>query len=285
MAIGSIIIDANPILKWEQYHLNLDRKYIVRPVPEYRDVGGNWKLTFGIHPDRVTRALSDDLLVNGAMRRVRLFNDKGILEWGGFIARVVEDTGTVKTELNIANVFNRQWARYKDGATTQRSTKYNDTDSQDRIGIKERVIIAVDVSPATADQHIQQLMTWTSFPSPSIRQIDFGGTVKSVPSLRITALGWWHTLGSRVYNQTASSGDQDASVIVTAIISDVGQFIVSTDIQDNVTQLEQKFDTDRKANQIIQSIASVGDSGFHKWIAGADADAEFYYNQAARPER
>ena len=283
--LGSVIVDANPVLDWEQFHLNLDRRHLVRPMPEYRDNGGNWKFTFGIHPDRITRAFSDELLENGGMRRVRLYSDQGILEWGGFLAKIIQETGTVKSELSLGNVFNRQWTRYNDAGTIKRSTKINDTDSQARIGIKERVVIAGEVSLSVADQGIQQLMNWTSFLSPSTRQIDFGGKVRGTPSMTLTALGWWHTLGFRTYNQTALTGDADASLIMTSIVDDVGEFVVSKEIEDNVSQLEREFDADRKANEIVLSIATVGDGGFNRWIAGMGSEGEFYYKQAARPVR
>jgi len=285
MAIGSVLIDANPVLAWESFVLSLDRKYIVNPRTEYRDIGGPWKFTFNIHPDRVTRAMASDFLENGAMRQIRQYNDKGELEWGGFIAKVVESTGTTRSELNLMNVFNRQWCRYNTGSGIARSTKFNDANSQAIVGIIERVIIAGEVSLTIADQHIEQLMDWTSYPSPGVRQIDFGGKVTREPSLEITALGWSHTLNFRTYNQTGSSGDADASTIVSAIVTDAGQFIDSTYIETNVSQLEQEFDTDRKADEILNSIAQVGDSGFNKWIWGVDAEREFYYKQAAKPVR
>jgi len=285
MSIESIIISANPVLKWESFSLSLSRKHILKPNPKFRDIGWCHSLTFYISPDRMTRALSDDLLANGGMRQVRQYNEHGDLEWGGYIHRVREDTGTTISELNLDNVFNRQWCRYNTSTDIERSTKFNDTESQARVGIRERAIVAGDVSLDIADQHIQSIMAWTSFPSPGVRQIDFGGDVKDVPTIEITALGWYHALKVRTYNQTANSGEASVTTIVTDIVNEVGQFVRNSYIEDNVSQLNQEMDNDRTADLILNSIAEVGDSGFNRWVWGVGANMDFFFRQAARPVR
>ncbi len=286
MSIASIEITANPQLAWEQFSMSVPRDNIVKPVMESRDIGGYWKFNFLFHPDVVSRYLAADFLTNGGMRHVEVYNDKGMKDWEGFINKVIYRPDSGVMEMNLGNVFNRQWTRYNDGTTDApvRSTKFNDTDSQSRIGIKERVIVAGEVSLTVADQHISQLMDWTSFPSPVLREIRIGGRARPV-ELEIQCLGYWHTLNWRVYNQTASSGDQDASVIMDAIIDDVGEFVKNKEISDNVTQLEQEFDNDRYAGEIMRSIAATGDGGFNKWIVGMTDDRTFYYKQAAKPVR
>ncbi len=290
MPISTVVISANPVLKWEQFSKTLDRSEITRPVIEHRDMGGYYRFTFGIHPDFTSRTLASDFLINGAMRHVEVYNDKGLLDWEGYIGKVEERTGTTRSEMDLNNVFNRQWVRYNDAGAIERSTKFNDTDSQARIGITERARIGGEISLEVCNQYIQQLMTWTSYPSPQTRQIDLAGKIRGggknpTPELMFTCYGYWHTLFKRVYNQTAVSGDVAASVLIAAIITDVGQFVASTDIQDNITQLEQEADTDRYPGELITSITAVGDGGLNKWIAGFEADRKFYYRQAAKPVR
>ncbi|KKK45420.1 hypothetical protein LCGC14_3165530 [marine sediment metagenome] len=77
----------------------------------------------------------------------------------------------------------------------------------------------------------------------------------------------------------------DFARILVPLTTDMGEFVVSTDIQDNVTQLEQEADTDRYAGELITSICAVGDGGLNKWIAGFEAGQQFYYRQARKPVR
>jgi hypothetical protein len=157
------------------------------------------------------------------------------------------------------------------------------------MGIREKVHIAGEVSLPIADQYIQGVMNWTSFPGPVTRQIDFAedviGGSSPTPDLEILCRGYWDTLFWRTYNQTGSSGDAAASTVVSAIITDTGEFVSSTDIQDNVSPIEQETDNDRMAGELIESILSVGDSGFNHWVAGFEAGRKFYYRQAAKPVR
>ena len=284
MAIAGIIITANPILGWESFVMSLDRAQITGPRVEHRDMGGFYKFSFNLHSDYTDRILTSDFLVNGAMRHVEVYNDKGMVDWEGCIGKIEENTGTTKSETDINNVFNRQWCRYND-AGIQRSTVFNDADSQARIGIKERAIIGGEVSLGVADQYIEGLMGWTSFPAPYTRQIDFTQNVAASPGLELVCYGYWHTLFRRTYNQTIASGDAAASAIVDAIITDVGEFVSSTEIEDNISQIEQEADTDRMAGEIITSICAVGDGGLNKWIAGFEANNKFYYRQARKPVR
>ena len=284
MSTASVVISHNPILNWEQFNLSLDRKYIVNPKIKRRDIGGYWSFDFVIHESMIDRAFAGDFLTNGGMRHIEVFNDRGIKDWEGFIYKVIYDTGTAKVELNLNNVANKMWARYNASGTIARSTVIQDTDSQNRIGIKERVIVAGEVSASVADQGVQQYVDWFGFPSPALREIRKGRKAGRA-KLEIRCLGYWHTLGWRVYNQTAVSGDADASTIVTAIINGVGQFVKTKDIETNVTQLEQEFNSDRYASEILTSIASIGDSSYHKWIVGMENDRTFYYRQASKPEK
>ena len=157
MAISSVVISANPVLGWEQYSKTFDRSEITKPIVEQRDMGGFYRFIFNVHSDFTNRTLTSDFLVNGAMRHIEVYNDKGLVIWEGFIGKIEERTGTTRSEMNLNNVFNRQWCRYND-AGIQRSTKFNDTVSQARIGIRERPILAGEVSLSVADQYMEGLM-------------------------------------------------------------------------------------------------------------------------------
>ena len=70
-------------------------------------------------------------------------------------------------------------------------------------------------------------------------------------------------------------------MVVAAIITAVGQFVASTRIDANATQIAQKHDADRTADAILKSIASVGGADDNPWVVGIDASRGFYYQEAA----
>jgi hypothetical protein len=285
--IAGVVIRANPVLAWEQYSLSLDRMDIKNPKPKLSDVGGFESFSFSLADHVVTRSLADDLLTNGGMREILAYNVKGTIVWEGAIYKVTENTGTTHSELNVNDVFNRQWTRYNTGGTPpiDRSTVFEDLVSQARVGIRDQSRIVGDVDPGVADQGIQALMAYTSFPSPVVRRINFGGKVLDRPQLTITAFGYWRTLAARAYNQTASSGNADLSVIAEAIVDAVGEFVVNKEIQSNTTQIEQETDVDRLSWEILETLVSFGDGGFNKWVTGFSADKTFYFKQAERATR
>jgi len=283
--ISSIVITANPVKAWEQYSLTLDRQQILSPRMDYRDLGGDWSASFSIHPDLITRAFASDLLSNGMVRHVEIYNEKGIKDWTGFISKVTLDTGTAVIEADLADMANRIWVRYNPSGTVLRSTTLNNTDSQDRYGIKQRVLVGGKISLGVADDFAQQTLDWVGWPSPGVRSLSIGGRSRGQRSLEIKCLGYWHTLGWRTYEQTASTGETDASTVVSAIITDVGEYIRSTTVDTNTTQVPQEYDTDRYAKSILQNIAQIGDGAYHKWVVGVTGNRDFYYKQAQRPER
>lgn len=61
------------------------------------------------------------------------------------------------------------------------------------------------------------------------------------------------------------------------------QYIRSARIQGNSTQVSQVSDMDRKPGDIIRDVARLGDPNFRRWIPYMDTDAEFVYEETARP--
>jgi len=285
MPIASVVITANPVTAWEQFTLTLGRADIEGPRVEHRDVGGYWSFKFAVQSHFATRPLASDFLANGLMRHVEVFNEKGIKDWEGFISSVRMNTGTARIESDLDNMANRAWVRYNSGGSVLRSTTINNADSQARFGIKEQVLVGGQVNLGVADQHAQQIIYWIGWPSPGVREINLGGATLERPQLEITCLGYWHTLGWRTYNQTVLTTDTDASLVVGAVLDDMGQFVRAQDISDNTTQVTQEYDEDRTADSIVKSITALGDGAFHKWVAGFREDRTFYYKQAARPDR
>jgi hypothetical protein len=285
--IAGVVIRSNPVLNWEQYTLSLDRTDIRRPKPKHADIGGYESFSFELADHIVTRTFADDMLENGGMREVLAYNVKGDVVWEGVIYKITENTGTTHSELNVNDVFNRQWTRYNTGGSPpiDRSTVFENLTSQARIGIRDQSHIVGDTDPGVADQAVQTIMRYTDFPTPAVRRINFAGKVLDRPKMAITAFGYWRTLTARAYNQTILTVTGDSSVIAEAIVDAVGEFVSNKDIQSNTTQIEQETDVDRMAWEILETLASFGDGGFNKWVTGFGPDRTFYFKQAARASR
>lgn len=278
MTIGSIVISNNPVTAWESYEETLHHGTFRNLRVAYRDVGGYWSSSFEKKITDRERALA--MFANGPGREVQIFTDDGRLNWEGFINSITLDTGTIKITMSLDDMSNRIWGRLQPvgGGAVSRSTVQNHTASQGRFGISEYVLTCGEMSLATANQLAQKYLAFHYWPAPS----RFGWSSTQEVSLKYDCLGWWHTLKWRIYNQTVLAGETNASTVVAAIIAACGQFIATTNIETNLTQVARKTDVDRTASDLIESITEVGDGQTHPWVAGCSAGREFYYKQGAR---
>ena len=282
MSYKSIDIRPNPVTGIGSYQRGFSTKdFVDLPQVEHRRIGGDWKANFRIYAN--DRNLAEDLLFLGVGREVKIYNDKGIVDFGGMVYVVTLSTGGSKVRASLLDTSNRVWARWQEAGTANppdRSTKYNNTASQDLYGIKEEVWNAgQQVSAAEASQYAEKQLQEYAWPTPRAIEISPGKKLSDRPILELTCYGWWHTLSHVRYNQTAVAGDVSASTLVDTIVSgaEVGQFIRSTEIHANGTPIEQTIDADMGADAIIKSIVDMGDATLNTWVAGIDHTRKFYY--------
>ena len=289
MSYKYIDIRPNPVTGIGSYQRGFSIKdFVDLPTVEHRRIGGDWKANFRIYAN--DRNLAEDLLFLGVGREVKIYNDKGIVDFGGMIYVVTLSTGGSKVRASLLETSNRVWARWQEAGTANppdRSTVYDNTASQGLYGIKEEVWNAgQQVSVGEASQYAEKQLQEYAWPTPRAIEISPGKKLADRPILEIVCYGWWHTLSHIRYNQTAVAGGTDASTLVNAIVTDaeIGQFIRSVNIQANVTQIEQTIDADMGADAIIKSIGDMGDVGLKSWVAGIDHTREFYYRAGSRRE-
>ena len=289
MSYKYIDIRPNPVTGIGSYQRGFSIKdFVDLPTVEHRRIGGDWKANFRIYAN--DRNLAEDLLFLGVGREVKIYNDKGIVDFGGMIYVVTLSTGGSKVRASLLETSNRVWARWQEAGTANppdRSTVYDNTASQGLYGIKEEVWNAgQQVSVGEASQYAEKQLQEYAWPTPRAIEISPGKKLADRPILEIVCYGWWHTLSHIRYNQTAVAGGTDASTLVDTIVSDaeVGQFIRDTEIRSNVTQIEQTIDADMGADSIIKSVVDMGDIGLKNWVAGVDHTRKFYYRPGARRE-
>jgi len=275
MPIRSIEISQNPVTTWETYHRSLYPKTVGRSADFFdldrtKDAeGGYGRLRFKFYD---TRSELESFFEYGLGRDIKVYNQRGLVDYHGFILRLGLNTGVHVLKKSMQSIFNRVWARYD--ATggvdpTQRSTVYNNTDSQTRFGIIEQVLGGGQQSGAAAiNQAVQNRLSWCAWPMIDV-DYDAGG---GDPYIEVIAVGYQHTLGWRTYNQTAVAGDDNLSTVAAAVITACGQFVVSTDITANTIQVPKEYDVDTNAKAILENLAKMGDSSGNRWLSRVEKD-------------
>jgi len=277
--IEEIVIRNNPLSSAGTYHKSLSRGQFENYRHTKRAMGGHYRASFDVvlSLHEMYTFFSENLF-----REVQVFNHRGIGVWEGFIFGMTLSLGGFSMSVSLQSMANRMWARYYNGTSTVRSTTVEDTDSQNRYWIREQVLTMGEATPALAEQALYTRLGQVS--DPSIPAIEWRGEAKHPIKLSVECRGYWDLLWWRVYNQTTLSGNADADILISNILDDVAPWVLEREIADNNTQVEQEIDADRWAGDFINSIASLGDGGYDRWIAGVTWGRKFYYREAAQKE-
>jgi len=282
-SIGSIVVRHNPVTQWEQFEETLLPGVFLDPEPEHRDIGGFYAMKYRLIPESLEHAL--DYLHHGIQREVIAYNTAGKIDWEGYINYVIVDTGTVRKKATLSNKFNTAWARYDPGTGVTTSTLKTVAASVARYGTIEKVFSIETTSSDVADQAVEAQLRWNAYPAPvADKIIPYGSLYETGVQVEIGCLGWWHTLDYRTYDQSVSSGDVNLSALISTIIAAKGQFVDSTYIEENTTQVEQKIEGNRKVRSIVENFAGYGDSLYRRWITGVRENREFYFMAGAQTQ-
>jgi len=283
MSVGSITIKESPVIGSVDFNDNLEAGDWVRDSYEHeiRSIGGFWRAQFELQPDRLGLGYLEEYMENGVGRNVDAYDSNGLLVWQGYIDRLKLELPGVDIVVTLDNMANRVWVRFLStaGGATNRSTKANDTESQNRFGTKEQTLAGNIISvSAAADQAAEANLS--QYADPRQSETGIRSTIgEREPRLKIFCKGYYHTLNWRTYNQTATTGDQNINVQIQDIINDMGEFIDDTDLVTNTTQVTQYHDDDEFAGDIIQRITNLADSSNNRHIIGVYEDRELRYEQ------
>jgi len=280
---GTIVISHNPVTSWERYSRTFDPGGFSGFHPETRAQGGYYRCRLNLHGGR---EFLSEFLSNGLGRDLAAFDPRGEQIWEGFIHGMTLDAGGARIQINLEEVYNKVWIRYRltGTTTTVRSTPTEDLVSQDRFGIKDFVLTGGELeSAAVANQIAQSYLNLHAQPKPTPSRIGIGGSrpARGAAKIEIEARGYWDTLKWRVYNQTGSSGNQGISAEVGDIVTAVGQFIAGTKIDVNSTLVTKVYDQDRFAGDILEDLARVGDVSYRRYILQVGNGRILKFGQAA----
>jgi hypothetical protein len=225
-----------------------------------------------------------DFMLNGLMRDVRFYGPDGIECWEGFVYEMTLNRKTAEIKISMDRVANSVWMRYRvtGSGTTVRSTAQADTTSQARYGIRDYVLTGGELeSSAVADQKCKQYLALNRQPKPTRSG---PGRPDEEYSLELICRGYIDTLNNQCYNAVVA-GSQGASAEVTDIITAKGQFVASSTVGANATLVSKVYDVDRRAGDIIQDIARLGNSGNRRFVVRMMNNRRLSFIEAAPPSQ
>lgn len=153
----------------------------------------------------------------------------------------------------------------------------NDTDSQSKYGIIEK-IISVGGTTETEAEQIRD--TWLSENSEPETSQQYNNQSQAVPSVTIECLGYVNWLNLFVYNQTASTGTINVSTQIQNVLAADLNSLFSTDyagIDTNTLQVNRYVNDDSKGWDYIKALTSRGDASDNRYTFGIYNDRKAIY--------
>ena len=287
--IASIIISENPVtLARTGFKDNLilgknsawaDNSY----THEIRAMGGFWKCKFDIMPNRLGIGYLMEYLENGLGRDVRTYTANEGSAWAGLISKLELKYPGGSIVVSLLDMANRVWVRYlsAEGGLIKKSTTQNDTASQTKFGIKEEVLMGAIISDGNvADQLAAAYLAEYADPGRSRINVKLSRVSMSGVRLRVSCIGYFRTLNWRTYNKVTAHTEQNVSSQIGDINTAVGQFISSTNIATNTSQVSQEYDRDDLAGDLILGLTRMADSSNNRFICGVYEDRILKYEQS-----
>jgi hypothetical protein len=230
----------------------------------------------------------EEMLFQGLGRRITRYSTDGIFQvWDGQIVEMSLSLPGLVTNTSLLDMYNNVYVTYTQLNTavnppTETSgvitTVAHDVPSHEKYGIKtlfyqpqvEKMVLGM------ADQLRDVLLEQYREPRRRGEVVTGGGVAR----LHVVARGFYDTLSWQLYNQAAVSGTQNASDQIAAILLASAQFVLSSKITANTTQVNRYTNDFLPASSVIDQITSVGDSSNNRWVSYIIGDRRFYYEPA-----
>ena len=288
MPIGSISITQDPVVGVSKFQDNLisgsDSAWAPNSYShEIRAMGGFWKCSFDLLPNKLGIAYLEEYLENGLGRKVSSFLKGGGLAWEGKIIKMTLSIPGSSVSVSLEDMTNKTWVRYltSEGGLIKRSAVQEDEDSQTIYGIKEVVNSGAIIPSSTiADQVATAYLNEYADPTRTRLSIRLGGDIETEMKLKVVCDGYFKTLNWRTYNLMTEHALQNVNIQIDDIVTAVGQFIASTDLETNAAQVSQEYDRDELAGNAILDLSRLSDSSDKRYIVGVYKDRILKYEQA-----
>lgn len=271
--VGSAVIDDNLGLKTDAIQV------------VWTALGGYWSLRFNL---KGNQDAIEDWLESGLGRDITLYSHTLVPIWEGEVSAVSGNIGSFSQTRGplLDTVVNRLAVAYSTVDTSvtppavgvREVTAWgDDTDSQNRYGIIERVASIGGANATTAEQIRDTRLA--DFAEPRTSETD-NLQSQSETSVTVECLGYVHRLKSYVYN-SSTTGLQNASAKLQAVLAADPNSIFSTDysqIATNTTQVGAWENDNRPGWDIVKGVTALGDSSFSRYLFGIYANRLAYYN-------
>lgn len=254
---------------------------------DIRAIGGYWSARIKVN-DRMNKI--EDWIERGLGRHIVTHSSSLEVIWEGFINRITVNLGVLNSfSLGpLINIGNRVSVVYStvDTSTTPptvgirtETDAVNNTNSQDKYGIVEKVLSVGGTTSVLAEQIRNTWMTEHANPDTSSRSSLSGG---GIPSVTLECLGYWHLFKLFTYTSTTSGG-QNLNTKIQSVINADPNNILSRDfskIASNTLQVPQFDNKNRKAETVMKELNSQGDSNDNRYNIGVYQDRQIFYSQS-----
>ena len=268
--VGSIILRSDPVKRWEHYARTLHPIGSVGPCELYfDDYKPNLQAQGWFHGASFKVYARENLLKElyaNALGRMMEAWGYGIKQYfEGRVVEVVFNLPPDRFTKSLDDVSNNTWMRvdYDGDGVVDRTTVLQNVASKAKYGIMDLILAGGEVEGLNVgDQAVQAFLDLRSSPKPAA---DFGGG-SGRPYIELFCRGFIHTLSNQVYNQTADTGTQSMSAEIKDIVTAKGEFINSLDRGPNTTTVTKELDSDRKARDLVDDMAALGDADNNRWL-------------------
>ena len=219
---------------------------------------------------------------------IKVYNESNVLIWRGFVNSISVSLGTLSlTRGPMIDVGNKVSIAYQtpsytiDGVTIggnqQVTAAVNDLESQERYGIRRKILSGGTASTTEAGQILNTYLSESKEP-PLNNTVAIGGQSGNV-SIQVDCLGYVELL-DYIPQSIAANGTMDLSSKIAVVMGLDPDNIFSTDyskISSNTTQVSQYWEGDKTALETIRSLVSVGDSNYSRYIWGIYDNLQMRY--------
>ena len=236
--------------------------------------GGYRAASFSISGDQ---NYVEDWIENGVGRHIEVYNPSLGLIWAGFVNGISATVGRLAISRGpMVDIANRTLAIYTvvdtttnpplTGPSGQVTALADDTTSQNRYGIWEKVIDAGTVTVINATTIRDTYLEEHKQPETS-QEFGSGGNL----SVTVECLGYWAFFLAYTYSQAANSGTRLVEQKIADIINADTNGIFPADfsqIMANGLLVPRYDDTESVAWELLKSLASLGDASSVRYTIG-----------------
>ncbi len=232
----------------------------------------------------------EEMFAEGCGRRITRYTSDGqSVVWDGYVSEMTLNEPGLQMRISLREMANSIIVKYTPTDTSTNPPTYaaetwttpvNDAASQAKYGVKQKVFIPPmnKLTAADAVQHANVMLAHYRMPMRS----GLAASSSDEFGLQMSCEGYAHTLDWRTYNQTILSGADNASTVMSTIVTATGQeFIADQDFYTNTTQIQKYFLNYDTGYDLVQLISNLGDSSNSRWLAYVLEDRILHYEMAS----